>query len=296
MPLSVLPCGLRPERVLDDRRRARARRRGRWSRSCRSRPCGPSTPAGSCVASWTRSKTLTVPVWTSVRPDERVPRMLGQERPGRIGLDGRADADEAAALLEVRLEVRALRVGQRARHARVQEHDRAVGVEAAGVNCAPTSAGAGAVTVKSAPAAAWIAAMPAADRVLGARDDEHLGRIRRRGLRPRRRRGRQHQSQAQERQTHLVFRILLPLLDGYARRARPRHRDPSVRRSPDPSAQRRLDARSGSAFQSTNCSNSPGSSHMQISRGAHLYSLIDATDRRGSPWRSPAPRSPCPRR
>ena len=48
-----------------------------------------------------------------------------------IGLDRRADAEEAAALAEVRLEDRALRVGQRAGLTGVEEHDRAVGVKPA---------------------------------------------------------------------------------------------------------------------------------------------------------------------
>ncbi len=54
---------------------------------------------------------------------------VAQEVPRRVGLDRRADADEATALTEVGLEDRALGVRQRARDARVQEHDRAIGRE-----------------------------------------------------------------------------------------------------------------------------------------------------------------------
>ena len=56
----------------------------------------------------------------------------GQVRPARVGLDGGADADEAAALLEVRLEIGALCVGQRACHARVEKHDGAIRVKVRG--------------------------------------------------------------------------------------------------------------------------------------------------------------------
>jgi len=72
---------------------------------------------------------LIVPVWLPACPEART-QHAGQERPVRVGLDRRADADEPAALLEVRLEVRALRVVERAGHARIQEHHRAVGVQA----------------------------------------------------------------------------------------------------------------------------------------------------------------------
>ena len=85
----------------------------------------------------------------------------GQVRPARVGLDGGTDADEAAALLEVRLEVRALRVGQRARHARVQEHDGAVRIKVRGRELRADISGRGCGDGAVAPTAAVMAAMPA---------------------------------------------------------------------------------------------------------------------------------------
>ena len=127
---------------------------------------------------------------------------VGQERPARVGLDRRADADEAAALLEVRLEVRALRVGQRARDARVQEHDRAVGVEVRGRELRADVGRRGRGDGEVAARGTRLDRRDTRRRqcVLRAGDDQHLGRGRRSGLGPRRRRRRQHEGQAQQSQ------------------------------------------------------------------------------------------------
>ena len=137
------------------------------------------------------------------RPTERVPRMSVKNDHG-IGLDGGADADEAAALLEVRLEIRALSIGQRTRHAGVEEHDGAVGIEIGGRELGADGSGSRRVHGVDAAGAGRCDRRDTGvrQRIGRARDDEHLVWIRRSRLDPCRRIRRHHQSQAHESQPH----------------------------------------------------------------------------------------------
>ena len=106
MPSSVCALRLRAERVLDDRREHVRDAADVRRRSCTSGRCAPSTSGSDLLASWTRSKTFTVPRLQRGAAGRARAEDVGQELPRRVGLDRRADADEAAALAEVRLEVR----------------------------------------------------------------------------------------------------------------------------------------------------------------------------------------------
>ena len=107
-----------------------------------------------------------------------------QERPRRVGLDGRADADEGAALAEVGLEVGPLWIRQRARDARVEEHDRAVGVEVRGGELGTDISGGGGGDGVVAARRAGLDRRDARgrQRILRTRDHQHLGGFGRRRL------------------------------------------------------------------------------------------------------------------
>ncbi len=127
---------------------------------------------------------------------------LGEERPRRVGLDRGADADEASALAEVRLEVGLLGGRERARLARVQEDHRAVGLQLLRRELRADRGGRGRRDRERVAGRSRVDGVQARgrDRVVGTRDHEHLRR--RGGLcrRGRRRRIRQRESKAQQRQ------------------------------------------------------------------------------------------------
>ena len=132
----------------------------------------------------------------------------GHERPGRVGLDRRADADEAAALLVVRLEVRALRVRERTRHARVQEHDRAVLVESLGGELRADRGGRGGRDDAVGADRGGDRAHARGRGLVGrARHHEHLVRLDRLRFRVRGRRGQQDQARKSQAHTSPPHRL-----------------------------------------------------------------------------------------
>ena len=128
-PVEHLALRLRAERILDDR-----------GEDVRDAPdvrrvvvegvrAVPVRAAGSCVASWTRSATLTVADCTAVGARGARAEDVREELPRGLRLDRGADREEAAAQMEVVLERSPLRGGEERDRTRVEEDHRAVALE-----------------------------------------------------------------------------------------------------------------------------------------------------------------------
>ena len=219
MPSRFLPCGLRVERVLDDRVEhvrdaadvAREVVEVVAARPVLRQRLGRVVDAVDHL----HRRRLRRGAARGARAED-----VGQELPRRVGLDRRADADEATAVAEVGLERGLVRRGQRAGKAGGQEHDRAVLLK---IGRRELLADGRRARSRDGEPAARPGRLDRRHtrrrhRVSGAGDDEDLvvlgdlRRLRRRGGRRRQRQSKARQSQAQTSPPHrsVLLRCGLP--------------------------------------------------------------------------------------
>src|SRR4051794_30799908 len=160
MPSSVWPCGCGPNgsstTVASTCDTPRTFVEKLYQASVRSQYIGRFL-----LASWTRSKTLTVPDWTAVRPLDRVPST--SVRNCHDGSVSTAEPMPTKLPPFLKYASKLVRCASVSGLARPVLRNTTLRYESrfAGVNCAPTSAGAGAVTTPALPTAVVIALTPA---------------------------------------------------------------------------------------------------------------------------------------